>query len=111
MVQMPGESGRELKFDLENLYSTAPAFRHAGGAIGDVVRQSTYRLEGLGPFWGNDEPGQKFGGFYAPDQSRLLQILAIVSGQVEGIADGITKMADEYDAAERKNADNIRKLP
>lgn len=100
---MPGESGRQLKFDLGNLYSTAPAFRDAGSDLGDAVREATSRLESLGSFWGNDENGQKFGAVYAPYQDKLLQLLALVAGQMQGIADGVTKMADEYGAAEQKN--------
>lgn len=107
---MAGESGQQLKFDLEDLYATAPAFRRAGGEIGDEVQRATQKLEGLGNFWGNDDPGRKFGAAYAHYQSRLLSLLSVVAGEVEGIGDGITKMADQYGAAEHDNVCRIQPL-
>jgi hypothetical protein len=88
----------------------APAFTRAGGAIGDAVSLVTSQLEGLGTFWGNDAAGQQFGAVYAPYQAQLLQLLAIVSGEVAGITDGINKMADEYHIAEQANVNKIRSL-
>jgi hypothetical protein len=41
MVSMAGESGQKLKFDLTDLYMTAPAFTRAGGALEDAVQQAT----------------------------------------------------------------------
>jgi hypothetical protein len=108
--QMSGESSQELKFDLTDLYMTAPAFTRAGGALGDAAQQATSQLEGLGSFWGNDAPGQKFGASYQPYQDRLLQLLALVSGDVEGIADGINQMADEYKITEESNIAKIRAM-
>ena len=107
---MAGESRQELKFDLTDLYLTAPAFTRAGGAIGDAVSLATSQLEGLGTFWGNDAAGQKVGAVYAPYQAKLLQLLAAVSGEVAGVADGINKMAAEYDIAEQANIAKIRSL-
>jgi len=107
---MARESGQELKFDLTDLYVAAPAFTRAGGAIGDAVSLATSQLEGLGTFWGSDAAGQKFGAVYAPYQAQLLQLLAIVSGEVAGVADGINKMAAEYDIAEQANVNKIRSL-
>lgn len=107
---MPGESGKQLKFDLEDLYATAPAFRRAGSEIGDEVQRVTRQLESLGEFWGHDDPGRKFGSEYAHCQSKLLSLLATVAGEVEGIGDGITKMADQYGVAEQGNASKIRSL-
>jgi hypothetical protein len=107
---MAGESGQELKFDLTDLYLTAPAFSRAGTAIGDAVSQATSQLEGLGAFWGNDAPGQKFGAFYAPKQSELLQVLAVLSGEVQGISDGINRMAANYGISENANLAKIRAM-
>jgi hypothetical protein len=105
-----GESAQELKFDLTDLYLAAPAFTRAGGAIGDAVQAATSQLEGLGNFWGNDAAGQKFGAVYQPYQAQLLQLLAIVSGEVAGVADGINKMADQYGIAEQANINKIRSM-
>lgn len=107
---MAGESGQQLKFDLEDLYATAPAFRRAGSEIGDEVQRATQKLEGLGNFWGNDDPGRKFGAVYAHYQARLLSLLSVVAGEVEGVADGITQMADKFGAAEHENISKIQSL-
>lgn len=107
---MAGESGKQLKFDLEDLYATAPAFRRAGGEIGDEVQQATRLLEGLGTFWGHDDQGRKFGAEYAPYQAKLLSLLATVAGAIEGVGDGIIKMADQYGIAEQDNVSKIQSL-
>lgn len=107
---MPGEPGQELRFDITDLYMTAPAFARAGSSLGDSVEQASARLERLGSFWGNDKPGQRFKAVYAPSQERLLQLLSILSGEVAGIADGINKMADEYGIAEQSNINKIREM-
>jgi hypothetical protein len=105
---MSGESSQALKFDLTDLYMTAPAFTRAGGAIADAVSQAQSQLQGMGAFWGNDAPGQEFGGFYAGDQARLLDLLAVVAGRVEGVAGGINQMASNYGIAENSNVAKIR---
>lgn len=110
MAHMATESGQELKFDITNLYMNAPAFSHAGSDIGDAVSQAASRLKGLGSFWGNDEPGHKFGAAYEPNQAQLLQLLAIAAGDVEGVADGINEMAREYGVAEQGNIAKLRAL-
>ena len=107
---MSGESSGQFRIDVEDLYGAAPAFRRAGGEIGDAVQQATRALEGLGTFWGNDDPGRKFGAEYAQAQSQLLSLLAIVAGEVEGIGDGLVKMADQYGVAEQDNLSNIQSL-
>lgn len=110
MMRVPGEPSQNLKFDITDLYMTAPAFTRAGSALSDAVEQATSRLEGLGRFWGSDTPGTKFGAVYAPKQAELLQLLSIVSGEVAGIADGINKMAGEYGIAEQANINKIRAM-
>lgn len=107
---MADESGQDLKFELTDLYMTAPAFTRAGGELEDAVKRAGYQLEGLGSFWGNDAPGHRFGTVYSPHQAELLQLLAVVAGEVAGIAGGITKMADEYGIAEQANVNKIREL-
>lgn len=107
---MVDKSSGRLRFDLEDLYATAPAFRRAGGELEHALQQAKRRLEGLGDFWGNDKLGQKFGSIYKPGQERLLELLSIVSGEVDGIADGITRMADEYGVAEQGNVSRIQSL-
>lgn len=107
---MAGELGKQLKFDLEDLYATAPAFRRVGAEIGDEVQRATRLLEGLGIFWGHDEPGRNFGAEYAHYQSKLLSLLATVAGEVEGVGDGIAKMADQYGVAEQDNFSKIQSL-
>lgn len=107
---MVHESGRELKFDLEDLYATAPAFKRAGGELEDAVQLAKRQLEGLGNFWGDDDPGHTFGATYQPHQERLLQLLAMVANEVEGVGDGIVKMADKFGVAEDDNVSKIQSL-
>lgn len=107
---MSGDPGRQLRFALDDLYATAPAFHRVGGEIGGELERATRKLEGMGNFWGDDKAGRQFGQVYGPAQSKLLELLAVVSGEVEGIGDGISKMADEYDAAEQKTKAVIQSL-
>jgi len=65
---------------------------------------------GMGAFWGNDDPGKQFGSKYEPAQEELLQLIAIIAGQVEGIADGINQMAANYGVTEQANVNKIRAL-
>ena len=99
-----------LKFDLTDLYMTAPAFQRAGGAISAENSRAQSTLMGMGAFWGNDDPGTKFGAKYQPAQDQLLQLIAIVAGRVEGISDGINQMAANYGITEEANVNKIRAL-
>lgn len=107
---MSGESGKQFKIDVEDLYATAPAFRRAGGTLDDALTQLKPRLEALGDFWGSDQLGRKFGSIYLPGSEKLLELLNIVSGAVDGVADGIVKTAEKYDATERENTAKIQSL-
>jgi len=104
---VPRESGQELKFDLTDLYMTAPAFTRAGDAIATAVSQASSQLHGLGAFWGNDRPGQEFGPYYAKAQDELLALIGVLAGEVRGIADGIDEMADRYGVTEEANVAKI----
>jgi hypothetical protein len=99
-----------LKFDLTDLYLTAPAFQRAGGAIAATDSRAQSTLMGMGAFWGDDAPGKKFGAKYEPAQDQLLQLIAIIAGQVEGISDGINKMAENYGVTEQANIAKIKQL-
>jgi hypothetical protein len=99
-----------LKFDLTDLYMTAPAFQRAGGGIANTNSRAQSTLMGMGAFWGNDDPGTKFGAKYEPAQDELLQLIAIIAGQVEGISDAINKMAANYGITEQANVNKMRAL-
>lgn len=107
---MAGESGRQLKFDIEDLYATVPAFHRAAGDLADALQKARSRLEGLGNFWGHDKLGESFGKVYQPSQERLFQLMNIVDGAVDGVADGITRTADTYGEAERDNVSKSESL-
>lgn len=104
---MPSE---DLKFELTDLYASAPTFSRVGSQLADAVSAAKGRLEGLGAFWGNDAPGQKFGSVYAPDQERLLHLLGLVAAGVKGVSDGITAMADRYGIAEQDNQAKVKAI-
>jgi len=78
--------------------------------MADMVSQVQSQLDGFGAFWGNDRPGQEFASFYAKNQDELLGLLAVVAGEVQGIADGINKMAARYEISEEANINKIRAL-
>jgi len=99
-----------LKFDLTDLYISAPAFQRGGQDIAAENSRAQSTLMGMGAFWGNDDPGTKFGAKYEPAQDELLQLIAIIAGQVEGIADGINQMAANYGVTEQANVNKIRAL-
>jgi len=104
------ESSQSLTFDLTDLYMTAPAFKRAGGSIADAVSQVQSQLQGMGAFWGNDAPGQKFGSVYPGNADTLLQQISVFAGAVEGIADAINQMADNYGVSEEANVNKMRAL-
>jgi hypothetical protein len=100
---MSGESSQNLRFDLTDLYLTAPTFERAGDSIGGTVSQTQSQLDGLGAFWGNDAPGEKFGAVYAKYQAELLNLLGITAAEVRGVSGGINQMADNYNVTEQAN--------
>jgi hypothetical protein len=103
-------SSDRLKFNVTQLYLTAPAFTRAGDGIYGAVSQAQAQLQDLGAFWGNDDPGQRFAGFYVKDADQLLGLLATVGGAVEGVADAIGRMAAIYAISEEANTSKIRAL-
>jgi len=107
---MSGESSQGLTFDLTDLYMTAPAFSRAGGSIADAVSQVQTQLQGMGAFWGNDAPGQKFASFYVNSADTLLQQISVFAGGVAGIADAINQMADNYGISEEASVNKMRAL-
>lgn len=107
---MSAESSQSLMFDLTDLYMTAPTFKRAGGLIADAVSQVQSQLQGMGAFWGNDTPGQKFASFYPDNADTLLQQISVFAGAVEGIGDAINQMADNYGVSEQANVNKMRAL-
>jgi uncharacterized protein YukE len=107
---MSGESSQDMTFDLTDLYMTAPAFKRAGGSIADAVSQVQSQLQAMGAFWGNDAPGQKFAGFYVNNADTLLQQISVLAGAVEGTADAINQMADNYNIADEASVNKMRAL-
>jgi uncharacterized protein YukE len=107
---MSGESGQGLTFDLTDLYTTAPAFSRAGGSIADAVSQVQSQLQAMGNFWGNDAPGQQFASFYPNNANTLLQQISIFAGEVEGVADAINQMADNYNISDEASVNKMRAL-
>jgi hypothetical protein len=102
-------SGR-LKFDVEELYGVAPRFTQSGEWVDNAVRDATDTLLGLGNFWGNDKPGTAFGNTYQVQQDMILKILGVISGDLEGVAEGIGQMAKNYGVTEDGLSSKIRKL-
>jgi hypothetical protein len=102
-------SGR-LKFDVEELFGVAPKFTQSGEWVDNAVQEATGTLLGLGNFWGNDKPGAAFGKAYQAQQDMILKILGMLSGDLEGVAEGITQMAKNYGVTEDGLSSKIRKL-
>ena len=67
-------------------------------------------VAGRGAGWGDDAPGQKFASFYVHSADALLQQISVFAGAVEGIADAINQMADNYGISEEANVNKMRAL-
>lgn len=102
--------GGELKFDIEALFGVAPKFSQGGSWIDNGVRDVTNSLLSLGNFWGNDKPGSAFGKAYQPQQSMLLKLIGMLAGELEGVSEGLKKMAENYGVTEDGLSSRIRKL-
>ena len=100
----------QLKFDVEELFDVAPKFTQSGEWVGNAVQEATNTLLGLGDFWGNDKPGKAFGDAYQTQQDMILKILGLLSGELEGVAEGIKQMAKNYGVTEDGLSSKIRKL-
>jgi hypothetical protein len=100
----------QLKFDVQELLGVAPKFEQAGEWVGNGVQDVTNALLDLGNFWGTDKPGTAFGKTYQDQQDKILKILGMLSGDLEGVAEGITKMAKNYGITEDGLSAKVRKL-
>jgi hypothetical protein len=100
----------ELKFDVEALFGVAPKYSQASGWIDNGLRDVTNSLLALGDFWGTDEAGTKFGNAYQPQQSLLLKFTGMLAGELEGVSEGIFKMAKNYGITEDGLSAKIRSL-
>lgn len=112
---MGAEPTANLKVDLTELSVTAPTFQNAGVLISNAVSQAKSQLDGMGTFWGSDKAGQEFangsgGKGYAYYQPELLNLIAVVAGEVEGISSGIQAMVARYSAADAANVQMANEL-
>jgi hypothetical protein len=112
---MGAEPTANLKVDLTELSVTAPTFLNAGVLISNAVAQAKSQLDGMGAFWGSDKAGENFangsgGKGYAYYQPVLLNLIAVVAGEVEGISSGIQAMVARYSAVEGDNIQMANEL-
>jgi hypothetical protein len=103
-------TGDEVEVQVRTLLAGAPEIARAGTWIDHGVRDAMGGLLGLGSFWGDDEAGRRFGAAYQPQQSELLKLAGVLSGQLDGIADGIRQMAKRYGVAEEQATARTRRL-
>lgn len=106
---MADQLSQNVRFCIDDLLSSAPAFSQAGGEMGGAVADTQRVLQGLRNFWGDDAAGTRFGAFYAPNQARLLSLLGTVAAEVQGISDGITAMAAQFGVTEAVIVHDVRR--
>lgn len=103
-------SSASMRVEIEELAAAAPTYSKQGDDLGNAVKTAADTLYGLGNFWGNDDPGTKFGSVYKPQEEFILGALAMIAGGLHGIADGITKMSEKYHLTEAEISSGLHLL-
>jgi uncharacterized protein YukE len=96
----PAMSEPGFKVQVDDLLSVAPAFGGNGQAVGDYLNQAAAALQSLGAFWGGDKPGTQFAATYQKVSAEVLLMLTKIAEDLEGISQGVTKMAAKYGQTE-----------
>ena len=79
--------------------------RGASTAIPDTLDEQFYSL---GPFWGDDEYGEKYLEAIGPGVEGGRIVLHAIGDCSDGVSTGITQTVNEYKAADIRSGDLIR---
>lgn len=98
----------DFDIEIEDFVSAAPAFTTAGDEISDTLKQVGPALEALGDFWGSNAGGPKFGESYQKALTLLLEVGGFAGTELQGMGDGLARMARDYQITEDANVDHFR---
>jgi uncharacterized protein YukE len=89
--------GDIVQVSIADLLYYAPQFGAAAYTLGEKLAEVQSQLTSMGAFWGTDPKfGQPFGQQYKPAQDQILQLVGMIVSGLDGIADGVQKMANNY---------------
>lgn len=89
-----------FKVQVDDLLSVAPSFASNAQDLTDALNNAVASLQALGSFWGDDKPGTQFAGSYQKVVSEVLLMLAKGAEDLDGISQGLTRMAARYGQTE-----------
>lgn len=89
-----------FKVQVDDLLSVAPVFDGNAQAVMDYLNQAATSIQALGSFWGNDTTGAQFAGTYQKIAAEVMLMLTKTAEDLEGISQGLTKMAARYGQTE-----------
>ena len=89
-----------FKIQVDDLLSVAPPFDGNAQALADYLSQAAASLQTLGSFWGDDKPGSQFAATYQKFAAEVTLVLTKTAEDLEGISEGLTKMAARYGQTE-----------
>ena len=89
-----------FKIQVDDLLSVAPQFDGNALALAEYLTQAAEALQAVGPFWGDDKAGGEFAGTYQKFAAAVMLMLTKTAEDLEGISQGLTKMAARYGQTE-----------
>jgi hypothetical protein len=85
---------------IDDFAAMAPKFTKAGDELTAATSKETSALDGLGAFWGTTAHGPDFGKAYQPLAQKVLALAKMAGLAVEGVAEGLTEMGQQYGVTE-----------
>jgi uncharacterized protein YukE len=95
-----GVSADGFKIQVDDLLSVAPQFDGNADALAEYLSQAAASLQPLGSFWGDDKAGSQFAAGYQKFAAEVMLLLTKTAEDLEGISQGLTKMAASYGQTE-----------
>lgn len=107
---MPKHLSGQIRFSVESLLYYAPKITQTGDALWRAVDTTQRDILGLGPFWGDNHPDQKFKNSYPRAQYAMLIIARQLADEIIGIGAGVEDMARTYGITENQNIADVQKI-
>ncbi|MEU4494869.1 hypothetical protein AB0F96_15830 [Streptomyces sp. NPDC023998] len=91
-----GDDGKVLNIKTADLKAVAPTFHKQSTALVKALTTLTTSLSEAGAAWGDDDPGMKFHGIYAPNITAIKRSSMILAEGLVSIHLAMTDMADGH---------------
>ncbi|WP_034267180.1 WXG100 family type VII secretion target [Actinospica robiniae] len=101
-------SGAGFKIEVDDLLAIAPQIGESGQVLVDSMNSAVATLQSLGSFWGDDKPGTQFAASYQKISAEVLLMLTKIAEDLEGVSQGLTKMAASYGQTEADITEGFR---